>query len=159
MNTSTLPNNHLLDGFNTTRAKKFQFSSCSCDASLSQEHEKKVPASPCCHLQTLCHILSQQGSIFATVPRRQLHMSPPLVQGTPKMTLWSSSWRRWGRGHGQMGLVSSPSIPSDGPKGSQSFAREDLGCRGSSAGAGWVFGCLTPLQHFCRLINPQKAPN
>lgn len=64
--------------------KKFHFSRCSCDASLSQEREKKVPASPCCHLQTPCHILSQQGSIFATVPRRQLHMRPLLVEGTPK---------------------------------------------------------------------------
>lgn len=44
-------------------------------------------------------------------------------------------------------------------KGIQSFSREDLGCEDSAVGTGWVFGWLAPLQHFCRLINPQKAHN
>lgn len=37
-----------------------------------------------------------------------------------------------------------------------------MGCKDSpriSAGAGWVFGCLTALQRSCRLINPPKARN
>jgi len=52
---------------------------------------KRVHASPSHHLQTFCHVLSQQGSIFATVPRRQFHMLPllpaPCTEGTAKITL------------------------------------------------------------------------
>lgn len=131
---------------------------------------KKVHARPSCHLQTFCHILSQQGSIFAMVPMRQLHMLPfllvPCTKGMAKIIPQcyyccppgEVSAMKWFWSPVKAYMV----IFLLAEKATGSFTTGDRGYDNLPfilVGVGWVFGCLMPLQHFCGLINPQKACN